>query len=225
MENTEHSNRKTILIAAAAIVVTLLFLMIAIFTMSISNKSASSKDSKKSASEELTPENPEQPNQQSDASEVPSVSNGWKTYKNEQFSINYPQDWETNELNFPNGKPAISIKPTVNTSNSSNVILTINIESAAFIDSFKQRQQGYAALGFKNSKMQIDNIEAYKLRGSLAPKTASASASAKAIQTTYILLKKGDEGYVFDYSYTSSGIDAQLEKIFNRIISSFKFIQ
>jgi len=212
VQDSSHSNKKVILIAAGAIGVTLLFLFTAIFVVNLESNSTKPEI----VNDSISPSNP-----QTDEKPIPSKSasapDALKTYSNSNFSINYPADWTSEELIFPDGKTGLNIKPSVNTTDSTNVAFLISVDSSSSIDAIRQKQQAYTSLGFKSSSLQVGGVQATKFQGGLG-------TGDKKLQTTFIFLQKGDTGYIFDYSYGNSSIDLVLENTFGKMISSFKFL-
>lgn len=218
-----HSNKKVLLFAAGAVglIGVLLVLTILSVSMGSDNKPQEapalpeiSEVSNESTAEELNND-----------VESKSPANNWKEYKNSNFSLSFPPEWDAQDLNFSNGRPGVSIRPVLDENNSANVVLTVNMEPVSFMESFKKQEQMYRALGFKSSSFQLNKIQGTKLSGSLSSKIATPSASQKTIQTSYVVVRKGEDVYVLDYSYTSSGINTQIENTFSKIISTFKFVQ
>ncbi len=214
-----HSNKKIILLAIGAIGLTFLFLVIAIFAVNSSTNSNTTAPSEEAVDNSAG----EQP-VNADGELVPSstkVQDGFEVYKNADYSINYPSDWQLDELNLTEGIRGISLKPAVDLGSSSNAVLTVTVSDPA-VQKIKQSEQTYTKLGFKSSSVNINNVRASKLYGTLPPKTASSSAQTKFIQTGYIFLGDGGNNYFFDYSYVNLNIDTGLENTMDKIISSFK---
>lgn len=210
-------NKKLFIAAIAVLGIVIVFILI---TVLISGGS-STEDENISASPAEQSENSNQQNSgRSSASPAASPTAAENTFSNSFFSINYPLDWEATELTLVGGESGVAIKPKSN-QGSSNAIITISTKAKSSADSI-QKQQFYSRLGFKNSSITVDGTNAVKMSGTLPPKTASSSASTKFIQTSYISLEKGDQNYIFDYSYVNPNIDIQLENIFSKIIASFE---
>lgn len=218
MEEVPHSNKKVLLLAGGAIGVTLIFLFLAYWTIRPNNTaSPSAAESENEAkTTDLSSEQPANPT---------SVS-GWKVYKNDRFTLEYPPDWSSREVKLANGGAQVKLTPL--TKSKLTPVMAIIADSISAAPSIRQKQQLFLNLGFATESYSVDELTATKIKGTLPPSNKPASASAKktaTLQLTHIFLDKGNFSYLFDYSYVSDQRNEELESVFTKMISSFKFTQ
>lgn len=211
-EAPPHSNKKVILFSLVA--VGAIFVLIIISVLSISSGEKTSENN----TQVLTPTDT-QPKSSTDSAKqdgeaTPTPLDGWKTYKNSQFSFNYPPAWIVKALSFPNGEIGTSIQP-VEISASEPSVLIVGTKSDPNIT--VQKQKIYIDMGFKKSNLIIDNLQAVRLAGSI--KSASSSAG---VQANHIYFTKDQTDYLLKYSYASSGVNQVLESLFGKIIESLR---
>ncbi|HSW47980.1 MAG TPA: PsbP-related protein [Candidatus Saccharimonadales bacterium] len=214
-------NKKIVIGAAIFIAVVVVFVLITIISESMTTKNSVSQDLSKQP-----PKNPQQvivgsPNQNSSPSNTPQTEK-WTTYKNSQFSIDYPADWHTQELIFPNGDIGTTFQPSAQSDATPSFDIIRSKTSSQ--SAISQKQQGYINLGFDKSYISIDNLQATKLTGPIPSRSKTNSTPVKAIQVNHIYFSRGDD-YLLKYAYSNVGIDQSLEATFTQMISSFKFIQ
>lgn len=213
-------NKKLFYGALAFLAVFIIFVIVAIISSSVSN----SQKRQQNAIKEST-SNTEKPNTQHlNPTQSAVMDTGWKTYKNELFSIEFPKDWKILEVKLQNGGVEIRTSPGANPNYANLIIIADSISS---IPSIKEKQAAFVKQGFRSDIAIIDKQQASKLTGVLggSAKTSSQSANAKSLQMTHIYLDHGAYSYLFDYSYLNSGLNLELENTINKIISTFKFLK
>jgi hypothetical protein len=216
-------NKKLFIGAAIFLAIVIVFVIITIISGTLSKKETVPQDIS-----QQPPKNsqsaPDTLNQNSNPSVSPAEAAKWQTYKNFQFSINYPAEWRITELNLTGGIKGIEIKPVTGLGNIEKAIISISVNDPA-VQSIKKNEPMYISLGFKQSNITVNNVSVPKLSGVLGSKTASISANIKSIHTGYVVLDDQSNKYLFDYSYLSSGSNLVLEDTIDKIIASFKSVQ
>lgn len=217
-------NKRLFIAAIAVFGVVLVFVLITILTGSSSKNTQNIT----TGTRQQGAGNPNQQNVENSGQPLPSTSkpvDNWKTYQNANYIINYPPDWTIQELNLTGGTRGVNIKPVADLGNISNINFTVSVDTSSVVDKFKQKQEMYAQMGFKSSSILLDNTAATRLSGTIPQRSVKVPATAKILQTSYIYLAKGNNGYFLDYSYLSVNSDIQLENIFNKMLTSFKILQ
>ena len=212
-------NKKVLIGALLFLAVIIVFILITMISGSQSSKESASQNIPQQATTNSQTGNLNNANQNDSQSAVIDQLADWKSYQNSQFSLKYPQDWQTQEVKFPNGDLGVSLRPVLTASTNPSMLI-VNITSDAVTSS--QQQQSYLSQGFNKSSITLDSAQAIKLSGTFPPKSASSAASANAIQAKHIYFKRGNSDYLLKYSYIDKGQNQDLEILFNKIISSFR---
>ena len=208
-------NKKYVLLAFGVIAVIVLFVIITVITMTTAKKPVSPQ-----TSTQPNKGKSDNPKQNSLPSVSPGVVDNWKTYQNAEYSINYPQDWQVEELRFPNGDTGTSFRPAVKVLNNPSM-LVINMKTASL--SAIKEEQYYLSMGFGKSNILIDNQSALQLKGTI-PQVTSATVGKSVIHVQHIYLKQAEGEYLLKYTYVGSAIDPILESTFNKMIVLFQFV-
>lgn len=207
-----HSNKKVILLSLAAVGATIVLILISVLSISSGEKTSENNTQVLKPTDTQPKSSTGSAKQEAEA--APTPIDGWKTYKNSQYSFNYPPEWIVKTLSFPNGDLGTSIQPLEISATEPSVLI---VGSQATPTVTAQKQKIYMDMGFKKSNLLIDNLQAVRLAGSI--KSASSSAG---VQANHIYFTKGQTEYLLKYSYASSGINQALESLFGKIIESFR---
>ena len=148
---------------------------------------------------------------------VPSpFENEWKTYVGVDYSISYPPDWNVNVIPQSSANTVI-IKPS---SNPEEIYPSITISSrlvasspGGLTDAF------YAANTFSSGSATVANQSAKTWVGSMFSDPQKGPVFPT--QEQYERFAVGGKEYVMVYKYKGDQKDVNVEKTFQKIISSF----
>ena len=210
-----HANKKVILLAAAAICLTLFFLFVTILLMNPSKNTVSTNNQTQN---QITPGS--SGNAKSMQSAGRTAPNGWQIYKNDQFSIGYPQDWGVAQVDLNGGDKGISITP-LNVS-STRPAFVILMQDVSVTPTLKQKQKMYTTLGFAQSTTTVAGQRASVLRGTIPPTNATSSAAVEVLQVRHVLFDKDGKSYLLKSTYVNAKPFQPLEDVFAKMIASLR---
>lgn len=212
-------NKKLFYGAIVVVAVIVVFTIITILNVTLGNKNNSGNPPQNVTTTSRS-ENQNNSDIGTALSGSPEKERDWKNYKNSAFSITYPKDWTVEELTFQGGEKGTSIHSiTATADNPVMLISTSDSSSSALI----QSQKFYEKNGYVKDTIQIGNIQAVKLSGTIPPKSEKPLPSEELLQVKHIYFSKDGSYYLLKYSYIGKTMNQLREKMFGDMVSSFKF--
>lgn len=201
-------NKKTILLVSALIIIPVFILL-----LSMSYRGSNSQDTN-------TEKNTSNQNQSS--SPTSPFLTSWIKHDGESLSLEYSPDWSIQQEKIAGGGEIIILNPNGLPPGIQYPKLIIQTQpfSAEALDG---KITILKALGLAQSEINILNIKATKLNGTIPFKNSGNTNLAEPIQETNILLNKHNILYLIQYSYEGSVESPVLEKYFREVIEGIKF--
>lgn len=136
------------------------------------------------------------------------------TYKNQFYSVYYPNDWATQEFTTTNGT-ALVIKPK-------SLGQEFNYPSFNIFQSDSKQTQDtsiFTSMGFTKTEESVNGKEITKFTGSLPFKIVNGKTASGEVQETDLLLDHNGRHYQIKYEYEGKK-DAKMEAEFMQIMES-----
>lgn len=212
IDSQNPKNKKLFIGAVVFIAIVVVFIFITIISESMSKKNTAMQDLSQQPPVNSRRGNLNNANQSSSPSAITNQTENWKDYKNSNFSLKYPPDWERVE-DWPQGTLLV-VQPTkTQTSTPSRVAVEINDASRVSVGSMSA---GLSALHFKMQAGSIAGLPAKKFSGVI-------NFPGKIIHNNAYLLEHNGKIYYIKLSYQQTGVDLKLEEQFGQIVSTFNF--
>lgn len=149
----------------------------------------------------------------------PQLANVYKTLL---YQVEYPKDWNYEKFNTVSGDSVI-FKPLNNSAGSYYPSISVSITGDSKTP-IETKEGIFLMYGFNKTEILINNHIFSKLSGTYPYKIVSGKSINTPVQETIIIAIKDKTEFLIKYQYEGSIVNLELEKKFNNIIATFRFL-
>lgn len=151
---------------------------------------------------------------------TPSIQK-WFTYQTNEFSMQYPPGWVSQNHTTEDGGLLVKFMPTELPEGVYYPQFLLQRQKASD-DALAMKKEILKGLGLKESKTAVAKIDAIKFSGTIPFKTVGSQNVKEPIQDGTILFVANDSLYTLKYEYEGDALNKDLEQYFDDFIASFK---
>lgn len=154
-----------------------------------------------------------------EVSKVPSaaVPSTWQTYAGKKLTISFPSDWRVQENSLPEGAE-VKISPIRIPLGAGDLYAVIDIFPTTYV-SVAAKKSAMRTFGFRESEGHIAQYLASQFTNAVL--LPSEVFPALPFQQTFYVFEHSDDTVVAGYEYQAESADAEMEKLFSRILATF----
>lgn len=152
-------------------------------------------------------------------SPTPYPTTKMSLFKNEYFSLQYPNTWITNTVQQTNGQ-RILLKPQSLPVRESDPHISISRADKNNV-SYRNNLLYYRNHGYKESRKTIGTMLAITLRGTTKTKIVNGTVIDAPLQDTYYFFESKNYSYIINTTYDGALENAENEKLFQSMLSTF----